>query len=275
MAPAPPPPPCQSLGSQCLALRVTLRVSSSLRKPTSGDQEATWLLGHTERISFGKLWRHDDDLYCRATLTVPCKHLKRTGGTARCSAWGFTGSLPTMEAPAQRRRMGGEHFRIVERGQLVDRHLPKPPASPRRLVVLAQNPCAKAPCRTSDNTIGAACCRDLQIEIMCDRSWTCQELLVRSRQSPYLCKVTRERDDSLEAEMISACGYLGEDGVACELHGRKRSSGESAKPKLCHRWPHPTGEEVLHPGCVFAKGPAGYELRPTGEGQPVRERVAP
>jgi hypothetical protein len=120
-------------------------------------------------------------------------------------------------------------------------------------VVLANNPCAAAACRTSDHTIGAACCRDLQVEIMCDKAWTRQELLIRSRQSPYLCKVTRERDDSLEAEMISACGYLGEDGVACELHGRKRPGGESAKPDLCHRWPHPTGEEVLHPGCVFAR----------------------
>ena len=264
MAPAPPPPPCRSLGSQCLALRVTLRVSSSLRKPTGGDHEATWLLGHTERISFGPLRLHDDDLFCRATLRVPCKYLKAADGQVRCAAWGFKGSLPREPVPTQRRRLGGDRFRLVERGELVDRALPRPPVSPRRLVVLGQNPCASAACQTSDHKIGAACCRDLQVEIMCDKSWTRQELLVRSRQSPYLCKVTRERDDSIEAEMISACAYLGEDGVACELHGRKRPTGESAKPTLCHRWPHPTGDEVLHPGCVFTKTAKGYGLRADG-----------
>jgi hypothetical protein len=87
---------------------------------------------------------------------------------------------------------------------------------------------------------------------MCDREWTRQEALVRSRKSPYLCKVTRERDESLEAEMISACGYLGDDGVACTLHGRRRPDGRPAKPDLCRRWPHPTESEILHTGCVFA-----------------------
>jgi hypothetical protein len=243
---------------------VTLRVSSSLDKPTSGDHEATWLLGHTERISFGRLWRHHDDLFCRATLHVPCKHLKRNGDEVQCAAWGFSGTLPRSQTANQGRHLGGDRFRIVERGKLVQRLLPRPAIAPRRLVVLSQNPCATAPCQTSDHKVGAACCRDLQIEIMCDKSWTRQELLIRSRQSPYLCKVTRERDDAIEAEMISACGYLGEDGVACELHGRKRPTGESAKPNLCHRWPHPTGEEVLHPGCVFEKRASGYGLRAAG-----------
>lgn len=211
------------------------------------------MLGHTERISFGKLWLHEDDLYSKVTLRVPCKYLERNGDAARCAAWGHTGTLPAATAVRQRRQLGGSRFRVVERGQLVARELQRPAVSPRQLTVLSQNPCATASCRTSDHKVGAACCRDLQVEIMCDKSWTRQELLVRSRQSPYLCKVTRERDDSLEAEMISACGYLGEDGIACELHGRKRQSGESAKPTLCHRWPHPTGAEVLHTGCVFAK----------------------
>jgi len=264
---APPPPPCRNLGSQCLAIRATLRVSSNLRKPTSGDHEATWLLGHTERISFGKLWLHDDDLYSKVVLRVPCKYLERNGDAARCAAWGHTGTLPAPTPARQRRQLGGNRFRVVERGELVARELPRPAASPRQLAVLGQNPCANAPCRTSDNKVGAACCRDLQVEIMCDKSWTRQELLVRSRQSPYLCKVTRERDDSLEAEMISACGYLGEDGVACELHGRKRHSGESAKPTLCHRWPHPTGAEVLHTGCVFARPAAGPGLEAPETGQ--------
>lgn len=248
------PPPCRRIGPQCQALRVTLRVSSNLRRPTSGDHEATWLLGHTQRITFGPIWLHDRDLFARATLHVPCKHLETGPDGAHCRAWDFRGPIPPAPSGRQHRRLPGDRFRLVERGRLVTRELPKPAMSPRQLKVLDHNPCATAPCRTSDHTMGAACCRDLQVEIMCDQRWTRQELLVRSRQSPYLCKVVREREDSIEAEMISACGYLEDDGVACSLHGRKRSTGESAKPDLCHRWPHPTEAEVLHTGCVFGKG---------------------
>jgi hypothetical protein len=161
--------------------------------------------------------------------------------------------LPPGRHRQQRRRLAGDRFRIIERGRLVERELPPPRLSSRSLAVLSHNPCAEAPCQTSDHTRGAACCRDLQIEIMCDKSWTRQELLVRSRKSPYLCKVVRERDEALDAEMISACDYLGEDGVACTLHGRKRADGRSGKPDLCHRWPKPSRDETLHVGCVFAK----------------------
>jgi len=251
--PAPAPPPCKRLGPQCRSLKVTLRVSSNLGTPTSGDEEATWLLGHTERITFGPLWLHEDDLFCRATIHVPCKHLQIDEQGHRCAAWGFRGEVPDQPREPQRRQLGGDRFRIVRAGTMETQTLPQPALSPRRLAVLSQNPCATARCQTSDHKIGAACCRDLQVEIMCDKGWTLQELLVRSRKSPYLCKVTREREDSIEAEMISACGYLGEDNVACTLHGRKRETGQSAKPGLCHRWPHPTEAEVLHTGCVFAK----------------------
>ena len=90
------------------------------------------------------------------------------------------------------------------------------------------------------------------------------EALVRSRRSPYLCKIEREGDFSIEAEMISACGYLGGDGVACTLHGRHRADGRTAKPDLCFEWP--PKNQGLHPGCVFAPAPAagcrdGPELR--------------
>jgi hypothetical protein len=100
-----------------------------------------------------------------------------------------------------------------------------------------ENPCAIAPCTTADHKRGSACCRDLQIEILCERADTEQEALVRSRLSPYLCKVSRERDDALEAEMISACGYLDAEGLNCTLHGRLRPDGRTAKPDLCSAWP--------------------------------------
>lgn len=253
MPPAPSPPPCLGLGPRCRRLKVVLRVSNDLDTPMEGDHEATWLLGHTERITFGRIWRHREDLFADATLHVPCKHLREDGGRAVCRAHGFIGQVPRDSGRRQRRRLGGDRFEIVERGKLVARTLPAPRQTPRALAVLSHNPCADAPCQTSDHKRGAACCRDLQIEIMCHRSWTTQELLVRSRQSPYLCKVTRSSDEAIEAEMISACSYLGDDGVACSLHGRRRPDGRKAKPDLCHRWPHPSEEETLHPGCVFAE----------------------
>jgi hypothetical protein len=134
----------------------------------------------------------------------------------------------------------------------VTRVLPPPPRHPRSLPVQASaNPCATAPCRTADNTKGAACCRDFQIEIMCTRRQGALEALVRSRKSPYLCKVERESPYSLSGEFISACGFLMEDGVNCVLHGRKRPDGRPAKPDLCSEWPE-TGD-LMHPGCVFRK----------------------
>ena len=123
------------------------------------------------------------------------------------------------------------------------------PLPARTLTVLkGDNPCATAPCRTADNRRGSACCRDLQIEIMCGREEVELEALVRSRRSPYLCKVSRDGDLSLDAEIISACGYL-EQGGSCSLHGRIRPDGRPAKPDLCSEWPE--NGKGLHPGCVF------------------------
>jgi hypothetical protein len=230
-----------------------LRISADLDNPDDGDHEATWLLGHTERLSFHRVWRHEEDLFARATLHVPCRYLEEGPEGTRCRAWDLQGHVPPPPRRHQRRQLPGDRFRIVDHGRFVTRKLPRPVLSPRQLAVLEHNPCATAPCRTSDLKVGAACCRDLQIEIMCDEGWTAMELLVRSRKPPYLCKVVREREDSIEGELISACGYLGADGVACTLHGRTRPDGRSAKPDLCHRWPKPTRDEVLHAGCVFAR----------------------
>ena len=91
---------------------------------------------------------------------------------------------------------------------------------------------------------------NLQIEIMCTNDESRLEALVRSRRSPYLCKIERAGDFSLEAEMISACGYLDGQGE-CALHGRMRQDGTTAKPDLCFDWPK--GGEGEHPGCVFIK----------------------
>lgn len=247
-------PPCTRLGAQCHSVRVTLRIGSLEEGRTSLDHEATWLLGHTQHITFTDLWAGEGDLYADAVLHVPCRYLKREGTEASCLAHGFRGRAPRPQPrEPQPRQLGGDRFRLVDGMRLVRRELPLPP---RTLPVLATddggggNPCASAPCTTADHKQGAACCRDLQVEIMCTRQQTRLEALVRSRRSPYLCKVTRPGDFSIEAELISACAYLEPGGVNCTLHARTRADGRPAKPDLCSAWPHK--HEGLHPGCVWA-----------------------
>lgn len=250
-----PVPSCRSLGAQCKSLRVTLRIGELEEGATSLDHEATWLLGHTERIDFLELWEGEGDLYVDAVLQVGCRYLHEDGGRATCRAHGFEGPAPRgsrrQHLPLQ---LGGDRFVVVDECRNAVRDLALPP---RPLPVLGngtvagdENPCASAPCRTADNTRKAACCRDLQVEIMCTRAQRRLESLVRSRRSPYLCKIERAGDYSLEVEVISACGYLGPDGVACSLHGRHRADGRTAKPDLCFEWP--PKNRGLHPGCVFA-----------------------
>ncbi len=246
------------MGSHCRALHVTLRIGALEEGRTSLDHEATWLLGHTEHVSFGELWDDEGDLYVDAVIHVSCRFLADGPAGASCRAHGFRGPARASRQPPQPRQLGRNRFVVVDRMRRATRVLPPaPPAAPARraLPVLAagatNNPCATARCTTADHARGAACCRDLQVEIMCTRLEEWLEALVRTRRSPYLCKVVREGDFSIEAEIISACGYLEAGGVNCTLHGRRRADGRPAKPDLCSDWP-PKRQE-LHPGCVFAR----------------------
>ncbi len=242
------------MGPHCDGLRVLLRVATLEDGPGSADHEATWLLGHTERITFlGPLQRAGADLYIEAVLHVPCRFLSGKETGARCSAHGYSRQNPPREPdPPEPRQFPNDRFQIVERGHAVTRELPPPARKPRELPLHAgSNPCVGAPCRTADNRRGAACCRDLQVEIMCTPRQRLLEALVLARKVPYLCKVERASPFSLGAEMISSCSYLQEDGVHCSLHGRIRADGRPAKPDLCTEWPEPG--DVYHPGCVFAR----------------------
>jgi len=256
------------MGGHCDALRVTLRVATLDNGSGSADHEATWLLGHTERLTFlDDLRRDGRDLYTEAVVQVPCRHLAPgPKGGARCLAHGYARALPPQPPdPAEPRQLGGDRFRIVVEGRAVTRQLLPGPRPRRELPVHAlSNPCATAPCRTADHRRGAACCRDLQIEIVCTPKQRLLEGLVRSRKRPLLCKVERTSTFTLGAELISACSFLTEDRVGCVLHGRNRSDGRPAKPDLCSEWPE--GAEVMHPGCVF--GPAR-----TGGGPERRQGV--
>ena len=118
-------------------------------------------------------------------------------------------------------------------------------------VVQGNNPCATACCFTGDNRRGAACCRDFDLELALPKTQVFHEALLRSRTAPYVCKVKREDDDNMECEVISACGYLNEDGITCVLHDRTLPNGQRAKPSLCYDWPKLEEDETGHGGCVL------------------------
>jgi hypothetical protein len=226
-----------------------LRIGIFDRSTTSLDHEATWLLGHTGKMAFSRLRRRGEDLLVNVVLHARCRHLQSApDGMAECRAFGFRGPTPPAPSlPRQPRQLGEDRFLMVQRAELTLGVLRR---RGRSLPVLnGPNPCATAPCTTADHTRGAACCRDLQIEILCGSDNIELESLVRSRQSPYLCKVTRESDGFLEAEVISSCGYLDPSTRGCTLHGLTRPDGRPAKPDLCSDWP--ADGKGLHPGCIF------------------------
>jgi hypothetical protein len=264
------PPPCTALGPQCRALRLTVRVSDLEEDdPASQDALATWLLGHTERITFGRPFVEHGQRLVHVVVRVGCKYLQERGRTGereggrecRCRAHGFMGVVRPLE-PHRRPelRHGGDRFTVVQDGRV--RALALPPTTPPRrslpVVHHGANPCATARCRTAENTVGAACCRDLTLDVVVPLGDDATEALLRSRRSPYLCKVKRADETIVECEVISACGYLMEDGIHCGLHGRVRPDSEPAKPGLCSDWPDFDDEEYSgHPGCVFLKDTGG------------------
>jgi hypothetical protein len=262
------------MGRHCGELTLTLRIADLAEdSQTLQDAAATWLLGHTEHLTFGKPYVADEELLVDATVHVPCKYLRaddrdaqrasrrngRTAATqrARCAAHGFTGRVPTDSRPAaERRRTTRRHngrYVVVFKGRERWMDLPLKRAAQRALPVLQNgNPCIGAPCRTADNKQGAACCRDLTLDVVLPKSATFTEALLRSRKSPYLCKVTREGPLSVECEVISACSYLETDGISCGLHDRILPNGRLAKPSICWEWPELGEDEIAHPGCRLA-----------------------
>lgn len=269
----PSPPRCAALGRQCHELAVTLRIANLHEdSPTLQDAAATWLLGHTERMSFGRPYVEGGELLVDATIRVGCKYLnveRRAGegengtrSTTHCTAHGFRGDLPPGSRQPTRpavRRGGSNIFSVFFKGRRRWLQLPLTRAAERvrhrALPVLNGNPCVGAPCRTADNTRGAACCRDLTLEVVAPPGDDETEALLRSRKSPYLCKVQRANEMTVECELISACGYLDpDDGISCVLHDRLLPNNQLAKPSMCREWPDLGEDEVAHPGCRLVDG---------------------
>ncbi len=263
------PPPCDSLGAQCRELQLTLRVAELTEDgPRFHDGIATWLLGHVEQMAFGRPYARGSRLLVDVTVHVPCKYLEgdrdarngkrqrqvaESGTTAgACAVYGFKGRVPrSTRAPEPAPlRLSSDTFNIVQDRKVQAVTLRSAPPRPRALPTLAaENPCAGAPCRTGDNRRGAACCRDLTMEVVLPEAEIETEALLRSRVSPYLCKVSRTDEDLVECEVISACGYLGADDYSCSLHDLVRGDGTPAKPSICFEWPDSDPDSVYHPGC--------------------------
>ena len=252
----PTPPPCRSLGRQCQELEVTVRISDLEDDGrTLQDAAATWLIGHTERITWGSPYVANGFLKVDATIHVPCRYLKADGNGARCAAHGYRGAVPGNTRPAEpeRLQLGHDRFTVVHRGKRRQLRLPFEEPAPHSLpVIQSENPCATAQCRTADNKRGAACCRDLTLELDLPKRQRRLEALVRARKNPYVCRVNREDDDTLDCEVISACGYLENGSVNCTLHDRLRPNGKPAKPSICTDWPDDLeDDETGHKGCVL------------------------
>jgi len=266
------PPPCTGLGPQCRELAVTLHIADLEEdNPTFHDAAATWLLGHTERIQMGRPYVLGTDMLVDAVIRVPCKYLSQpepgvtgrgttgdAGRSARCMAHGFTATPPRAPTPhpngTQERQLRNGKYMVVFKGRQRALPLPLKRAAQRALPVMqGSNPCVGAACRTADNRRGAACCRDLTLDVVVHESETALEQLLRARKPPYLCKVKRTGPDLVECEVISGCGYLAEDGISCALHDRTLPNGRPAKPAICSDWPDLDPNDTGHPGCVLLK----------------------
>ncbi len=248
------PPPCDALGPQCREMKVTLRVAELADDaPAFRDAIGTWLMGHTERMTFGQPYERQGRVLVDTTIHVGCRYLQEKGsGRVACRAHGFAGPLePGTRSEARPvLQHGNGSFTVMQSGQFASTRLAEARPASRSLPTLqAANPCSGAPCRTADNRRGAACCRDLTIEVVLPADELEQESLLRSRVSPYLCKTTRVDVDIVECEVISACGYLKPGSLDCSLHGLVRENGESAKPFICANWPEDDPETVYHRGC--------------------------
>lgn len=277
-------PPCTELGRHCRELAVTLSVASLDEDDAAArDALATWLLGHRERISIGEPYRRGGQLLTDAVIHVPCRYLKAAGGAgaagARCAAHGFVGPMPPTSQPVASRAVQHQDatLTIVHHGRSRRLSLARRPAPRRALPVLnGGNPCVGAPCRTADNARGAACCRDLTLEIVAParrRRSDRLEALLLARRSPYLCKTERVSAQIIECEVISACGYLEDDGIGCALHQRVRPDGHPAKPAVCSSWPDLGPDDVGHPGCRLINGKNAGRHNGRNGGTAARQQV--
>ena len=247
------PPGCESLGRQCQALDVLLRIGSleegvDLPGPRGHLAPRPHRAHHLRR---GLDRRRRAVRRCRAacTLSAPERLCRRAVPLRGARVRGPDAAAPEGGRPAEAARAGP-----FPGGGPDEAGQPPLPAPAYGRFPSSRSPSAQSlrgrplprPPTTSGERHAAGTCRWRS----CAPGRSCYlEALIRHRKSPYLCKVGREGDFSIDVEMISACGFIEAGGVACTLHGRNRADGRTAKPDLCFEWP--PKDKGLHPGCVF------------------------
>ena len=258
------PPPCKALGRQCRSLRVTLRVGDLADGPGL-DHEATWLLGHTEAITFGRPRRVKGDLLVEAELRVPCRYLgPGPGGGSACRAHGFHGPVVRGAAAgeAQPRRLARDRFRVVDRHRQADLAL----LPPRRSLPGPEWHQSLRGGALSDR--GQHPARGM-LPGSADRDPLPARRGPAGASDPVPAEPLPLQDRADGPTVDRGGGHLRlwlpgrTDGVSCGLHGRLRPDGRTAKPDLCSEWPDDGKGE--HPGCIFG-GPEGPAAGP-GQGR--------
>lgn len=238
------------MGSHCRELPVLLRVAElSEDDGPFRDMIGTWLMGHVENLDFGTPRVLGDRVVVDTTIHAECRYFQADGPSFRCLAHGFRGALPDEARPTEQPFIANGTVTLMQDDRVQTVALSARAKPSRALPTLDVNPCLGAPCRTADNVQGAACCRDLTLEVIIPAWNTETETLLETRQTPYVTKVERVSEDIVECEVISACGYLGADGVACGLHDLERADGSPAKPAICSDWPDLDEDCDWHPGC--------------------------
>lgn len=242
------PPRCAAMGSYCRQIPVRMVICPPDTDRREADHLATWLTGHTGRLDFGEISWRAEGLVVDAVLHAPCAFLRDSpGGAAECVGFGYCDSSETVERVAASRVRGNRTYELVEDAAI--RELQLSELSTDSAERAHPNPCAGVACVAGDRSTGSACCREMAIYILCDETDTGLLQLLMSRDSSVVSRVVRYSPGVLQAQLISACSYLGPRGD-CTLYGRARPDGLPAWPSICQRWPL-TADEVRNPRCIF------------------------
>ena len=217
------------------------------------DHEATWLLGHTQQITFSELWEGEGDLYVEAVLHVRCRYLHEDGDWRSARPHGFEGR----NAPRARREPTAAAARrrpVRGRGGPPECGVRElwPPAAPagarrchRRRESLRDRPLPHGRQHPQSRLLPGPAGRD-----HVHQAQRRLEALVRSRRSPYLCKI--ERAGRLLAR--------GGDDLRLRLPGRRWRRLHPARPAAGRR-PDRQARPLLRMAAQEPGAPPGLRLR--------------
>ena len=191
--------------------------------------------------------------------TSPVATCSEQGGGRTCRPHGFTGPLAADHAARlQPRSSGADRFVMVEDCQraAVRRSRCRRRRGPARLPVLQRRQSLRRRPRAGRPTTPA---RSRLLPGPAGRDHVHQRRSAAWRRwcargaRRISARSSGRATYSLEAEMISACGYLDDDGVACSLHGRHRADGRPPSRISASNGPRRTGVSTR----AASSGPGG------------------